>query len=128
MQLQSSDEFCRSDASGRNKSENIAIFIFKNSCRKKTHATIPKGIAGSCWWLQAFLKNLKKMARDAMDVCIRVLKESNKVDSTATVSGTECTDHIPYCLSGLSRALFSDKLFRNGNDEKTGNQAREDWC
>ena len=54
------------------------------------------------------------MAQHAMEVC--VLKESNKVDSTATMSGTEITDHIPYCLSGLSRARFSDNLFRNGND------------
>ena len=44
-----------------------------------------------------------------MYVCM--LKESNKVDSTATMSGTECTDHIPHCLSGLSRALFPTTFF-----------------
>ena len=49
------------------------------------------------------------MAREATDVCSRVLKESNKlkVGSTATVVTEEqCIKHIPYYLSGLSRAHF----------------------
>ena len=39
------------------------------------------------------------MAREAMDVCLRALKESNK-------SRFNNTDHIPYYPSGLSLAHF----------------------
>ena len=43
-----------------------------------------------CGWflVHCFSKKFQRMAREGMDVCLRVLKESNKVGSTATVSGT----------------------------------------
>ena len=47
-------------------------------------------------------KKFERMAREATDKCLRVLKESNKlkVGSTATVVTEEqCIDHIPYYLS-----------------------------
>ena len=47
------------------------------------------------------------MAREAMDICLRVLKERNKSRFDS------CSDHIPYYLSGLSPAHFSDNLSRN---------------
>ena len=60
----------------------IAVYvIFSNHhhhlLSEKVHATIPKGIVGGfeCSVLQ---RNLKKLARKATDICLRVLKESNK--------------------------------------------------
>ena len=40
------------------------IQLFQERLSEKVHATIPKGI--------------QRIAREAMDVCLRVLKESNK--------------------------------------------------
>ena len=53
------------------------------------------------------------MALEAMDMCLRVLKESttNKFDSYNRQE--QCIDHIPCYLSGLSRAHFSDNVSRN---------------
>ena len=56
----------------------------------------------------------ERMTRESMDICLRVLKESKNVGSTATVvRNSQCIDHIPYYLLGLSRALFSDNLSRS---------------
>ena len=54
------------------------------------------------------------MAREAMDLCLQVLKESNKsrFDSYQVAPSQEqCIDHIPYYLSGLSRAHFFRQPF-----------------
>ena len=52
------------------------------------------------------------MAQEAMDVCLRVLKESNKSRFDG-YSVKNSIDHIPCYLLGLSRAHFSDNLSRN---------------
>ena len=38
-----------------------------------------------CWWfwVHCYSKKFERMAREAMDVCLRALKESNKADPTA---------------------------------------------
>ena len=41
------------------------------------HATIQKGIVGG-FEVHCSSKKFEKTAREAMDVCLRVLKESNK--------------------------------------------------
>ena len=46
-------------------------------------------------------------------MCLRVLKESNKSRFDRYSRQKQCIDHIPYYLSGLSRAHFSDNLSRN---------------
>ena len=46
------------------------------------------------------------MAREALEVCLLVLKESNKSRFDSSVGQEQCIDHIPYYLSGLSRAHF----------------------
>ena len=51
------------------------------------------------------------MARAAMDVCLRVLKESNKSRFDSYSVKNKCIDHIPYYLSGLSRAQFLRQPF-----------------
>ena len=58
------------------------------------------------------IKNLKELVRKAMQRYLRVLKESNKSTFDSFSRQEPCTDHIPYYLSGLSRA-FSDNLSRN---------------
>ena len=50
---------------------------FEKGCRKKVHATIPKRFVGG-FEVHCSSKKFEKMAREAMDVCLQVLKESNK--------------------------------------------------
>ena len=51
------------------------------------------------------------MARKAMDVRLRVLKESNKSRLDSRSVRNKCFDHIPYYLSGLSRGQFFATTF-----------------
>ena len=53
-----------------------------------------------------FQRNLKELARKAMEMCLRVLKESNKSRFDSYSRQEQCIDHIPYYLSGLLRAPF----------------------
>ena len=63
------------------------IQLFRERLSGKVHATILKGIMGG-FEFPFFQRNLKELVREAMEMCLRELKESNKVGSTATVSGT----------------------------------------
>ena len=58
-------------------------------------------------------RNLKELAQKAMKMCLRVLTESNKSRFDSYSRQEQCIDHIPYYLSGLSRAHFSNNLSRN---------------
>ena len=58
-------------------------------------------------------KKFEKMVREATDICLRVLKESNKSMFDSYSRQEQCIDHVPYYLSGLSRAHFSVNLSRN---------------
>ena len=51
------------------------------------------------------------MAREALEVCLSVLKESKKGRFDSSVGQAQCIEHIPYYLSGLSRAHFSRQPF-----------------
>ena len=69
-----------------------------------------------CGWFRVHFssKKFERMALEAMDICLRVLKESttNKFDNYNRQE--QCIDHIPCYLSGLSRAhFFLDNLSRN---------------
>ena len=44
-----------------------------------------------------------------MEMCLRVLKESNKSRFDSYSRQEQCIDYIPYYLSGLSRAQFMEK-------------------
>ena len=46
-----------------------------------------------------------------MDVCLRVLKESSKSRFDSYSRQEQCIEHIPYYLSGLSRAHFFQANF-----------------
>ena len=82
---------------------------FEKGCREKSTR---QGIVGG-FEFSVFQRNLKELARKAMELCLRVLKESNKRRFDSYSRQEQCIDHIPYYLSGLSRAHFSDNLSRN---------------
>ena len=62
----------------------VAIQLFRERLSEKVHATIPKGIVGG-FEFTCSSKKFERMAREAMDVCLLMLKESNKIGSTASV-------------------------------------------
>ena len=57
--------------------EHFVIQLFGERLLEKGHATILKGIVGG-FEFSFFQRNLKELARKAMEMCLRVLKESNK--------------------------------------------------
>ena len=56
----------------------LNIQLFGERLSEKVHATIPKGIVGGWFWVHFSSKKFKRLAREAMDICLRVLRESNK--------------------------------------------------
>ena len=75
--------------------------------------TIPKGIVGSFEFIVPS-KKFERMAREAMDVCLRVLKESSKrsFDSYFIVSDSILPFGIVACT------LFFDNLSLNSCIQK----------
>ena len=55
---------------------------------------------------------MKELVRKVVEMCLRVLKENRKSRFDRYSRQKHCIDHIPYYLSGLSRAHFSDNLSR----------------
>ena len=53
------------------------------------------------FWVHCSSKKFKRMAREALEVCLSVLKEVRQLQCQE-----QCIDHIPYYLSGLSHAHF----------------------
>ena len=53
------------------------IQLFRERLLGKVQATILKGILGG-FEFSCFQRNLKELARKAMEMCLRALKESNK--------------------------------------------------
>ena len=86
------------------------IQLFRERLSGKVHATILKGIVGG-FEFSFFPRNLKELARKAMEMCLRVLKESNKSRFDSYSRQEQCIDHIPYYLSGLSRAHVFRQTF-----------------
>ena len=61
----------------RGKICSVVIQLFRERLSEKVHATIPKGIVGG-FEFSVLQRNLKELARKAMKMFFRVLKESNK--------------------------------------------------
>ena len=99
----------------------VHIQLFRERLLGKVHATILKGIVGG-FAFSFFQKNLKELARKAMEMCLRVLKESNKSRFDSYRPQEQCIDHIPYCLSGLSRAHFFRQPFSKQMYSRTPGQ------
>ena len=74
------------------------------------HAIILKGIVGG-FEFSFSQRNLKELARKAMEMCLRGLKESNKSRFDSNSRQEQFIDHSPYYLSGLSRAHFFPTTF-----------------
>ena len=55
----------------------LHIWLFRERLSEKVDAAIPKDIVGG-FELTVLKRNLKEWPRKAMDVCLRVLKESNQ--------------------------------------------------
>ena len=70
---------------------------------EKVHSTIPKGIVGG-FELTVLQRNLKELVGKAMKMCLQLLTESNKSRFDSYSCQEQYIDHIPYYLSGLSRA------------------------
>ena len=71
-----------------------------------------------CGWflVHCSSKKFERMSREAMDLCLRALKENNKsrFDSCSVGNSVFIISYIYACyLSGLSRAHFSNNLSRN---------------
>ena len=76
---------------------------------EKVHATIPKRHCSS--------KKLERMALEVMDVCLRLLKESNKgrFDSYSVRNAVLILSHITFRDCRVH--IFSDNLSRNSFDK-----------
>ena len=70
-----------------------------------------------CWWFWVYCssKKFERMAREAMDLCLRGLGErkATKVDLTATVSGTAYWSYPILPFGIVVCTFFSDNLSRN---------------
>ena len=61
----------------------------------------------SGWFLvHLFSNKFQRVVGEAMDVCLRGLKESNTSRFDSYSVKNKCIGYIPYYLSGLSRAQF----------------------
>ena len=99
----------------------LCIQLFRERLSEKVHATIVKGIMGG-FEFSFSQRNLKELARKAMEMCLRVLKESNKVGSTATVVRNSVLIISYITFRDCRVHIFSDNLSRNSciHDYKTG--------
>ena len=96
----------------RKKKNNRFYTAVSRKVVGKVHATIPKGIVGG-FEFSVLQRNLKELAQKPMEMCLRALKESNKSGFDSYRRQEQCIDHIPYCLSGLSRAHRSREILQD---------------
>ena len=75
----------------------VYIQLFRERLSGKVHVTILKGIVGG-FEFSFFQRNLKELARKAMEMCLRVLKESNKsrFDSYSVRNSVLIISHITF--------------------------------
>ena len=88
------------------------IQLFRERLSGKVHATILKGIVGG-FEFSFFHRNLKELARKAVDICLRVLRKATKLDSTATVVRNSVLTISDIAFLGCRVHIFSDNLSRN---------------
>ena len=89
---------------------NLEYSYFEKGCRKKCTRQSRKVL----WVVLSslfFKQSQDRMAGEAMDLCLRVLKGSNKSRFDSYSVREQCIDHIPYHLSGLSRTQFFRQPF-----------------
>ena len=90
----------------------VYIQLFRERLSQKVHATIPKVIVGG-FEFTVLSKKFERMTREAIDVCWRVLKESNKIrfDSYSVRNSVLVISHITFRDCRVH--IFSENLSRN---------------
>ena len=90
----------------------VDIQLFRERLSGKVHATILKGIVGG-FEFSFFQRNLKELARKAMEMCLRVLKKSNnsRIDSYSVRNSVLIISHITFWDCRVHS--FYDNLSRN---------------
>ena len=85
---------------------------FKKGCRK-CECDNPKGIAGGVEFTEHSSKKFERMARETIDICLPVLKESNKsrFNNAVIRNSVLIISHITF--TGLSHVHFLDNLSQN---------------
>ena len=89
---------------------SLSYSYFEKGCRKRCTRQSRK-VLWVVFCVHGSLKKFERMTGEAMDVCLPVLKESNKSRFDSCSVRTQCIDHIPYYLSGLSPAYFFRQPF-----------------
>ena len=87
----------------------------------KVHATILKGIAGG-FEFSFFQRNLKDLARKAMEICLRVLEESNK-SRFDSYSRLDCEQSLVFFRFSESNARARERRSRETRETRAA--ARE---
>ena len=65
----------------------MRIQLFRETFSEKVHATIAKGIIVDGFWVHYSSEKFERRAREAMEVRLRMINESNKsIGSTASYS------------------------------------------
>ena len=112
------------DSAGENRGTHVKQRWRKEASRRYPFTAISRKVVGKnardnperyCgwFWVLCSSKKFEKMARKTKDICLRVLKESNKSMFDSYSRQEQCIDHIPYYLLGLSRAHFFRQPFSN---------------
>ena len=85
---------------------------FEKGCRKKCARDNPERYCG-WFWVLCSTKKFERMAREAIDVCLRILKESNnrRLVSCSVRNSVLIISHIT--LRDCRVHIFSDNLSRN---------------
>ena len=106
----------------------LGFFVYRPKWQisLRFHTVISRKVVGKgardnperyCWWfwVHCSLKTFERMARKAMDICLRVLKESNKsrFDSCSIRNSVLIISHITFRDCRLH--IFSDNLSRNSS-------------
>ena len=89
------------------------IQLFREWLSEKVRTIIPKGIVGGFEFAACSSKKFERMTQEAMDVCLRVLKESNKrsFDSYSVWNSLLIISLITFRDRRVH--IFADNLSRN---------------
>ena len=92
--------------------DSIGIQLFRGKLSEKVHPTInPEKLCG-WFWVHCSSEKFERMAREAMNVCLPVLKESNKSKVWQLQCQEQCFDHLHITFRGYRVHILSDSLSR----------------